>query len=555
MTKFVCGAQNIYIHYLCNYIIQFYKGNDSTRVMSVSIPTGWGKTRIAVQSLLRATKKKSLSIILYPQRREHIDEIWQRENDWKQKINSNFCFIPKWQPIDEDGNGKSFIFKRKYFDDFEKDESVKDEKSIKCHLNKRFFSVLARKQSKKQNKKKKSVLKKMEEAYKKNILKCKDIFVIIDEWHSRDYLKKFEDYCKEYCREKGYPQNLDFPEKSVVAEQFWRKEILKGYGKKKKIKIFILLLSATPIASTNRMDSLYEKSDEKKINLQNSSDINAFKLLTDVGNQDREENPYKMYMVYPGILEIKSDFLAEKRDREKETECVCTMQRKNLSLWQKDYLEILNDIEFSKPKKQSLGVAIYRREQSEIIKKGKMKFKCFIKFLKKHEKQKFLIFCIYREDVAEKLRERMIEEFGDDAVAYLNLDKRDPSLEEFNKEGSSLMYLIATDCDSQGIDLQKSGAWLIHYELPWNPIRVIQRFGRVWRLSKPGTDKEEEELTCPVAFYLPSTYSSEEEKINRLKRRWNVLKKQLPKKTCKCLPPVDFDIALGIRLTPNPSKE
>lgn len=42
--------------------------------------------------------------------------------------------------------------------------------------------------------------------------------------------------------------------------------------------------------------------------------------------------------------------------------------------------------------------------------------------------------------------------------------------------------LIATDCISEGQNLQDSDA-LINYDIHWNPVRIIQRFGRVDRLG------------------------------------------------------------------------
>lgn len=49
--------------------------------------------------------------------------------------------------------------------------------------------------------------------------------------------------------------------------------------------------------------------------------------------------------------------------------------------------------------------------------------------------------------------------------------------------------LIATDCISEGIDLQYMAAQIIHYELPWNPNRLEQRNGRIDRygqIRRPG---------------------------------------------------------------------
>jgi chaperonin cofactor prefoldin len=47
-----------------------------------------------------------------------------------------------------------------------------------------------------------------------------------------------------------------------------------------------------------------------------------------------------------------------------------------------------------------------------------------------------------------------------------------------------LELLIATDCISEGQNLQDCD-WLINYDIHWNPVRIIQRFGRIDRLGSP----------------------------------------------------------------------
>ena len=47
-----------------------------------------------------------------------------------------------------------------------------------------------------------------------------------------------------------------------------------------------------------------------------------------------------------------------------------------------------------------------------------------------------------------------------------------------------LDLLIATDCISEGQNLQDCD-WLINYDIHWNPVRIIQRFGRIDRIGSP----------------------------------------------------------------------
>jgi superfamily II DNA or RNA helicase len=45
--------------------------------------------------------------------------------------------------------------------------------------------------------------------------------------------------------------------------------------------------------------------------------------------------------------------------------------------------------------------------------------------------------------------------------------------------------LVATDCISEGVNLQHMANQVIHYELPWNPNRLEQRNGRIDRYGQP----------------------------------------------------------------------
>ncbi len=47
---------------------------------------------------------------------------------------------------------------------------------------------------------------------------------------------------------------------------------------------------------------------------------------------------------------------------------------------------------------------------------------------------------------------------------------------------TELDLLIATDCISEGQNLQDCDT-LINYDIHWNPVRIIQRFGRIDRLG------------------------------------------------------------------------
>ncbi len=52
------------------------------------------------------------------------------------------------------------------------------------------------------------------------------------------------------------------------------------------------------------------------------------------------------------------------------------------------------------------------------------------------------------------------------------------------QETGEIDILIATDCISEGQNLQDCD-YLINYDIHWNPVRIIQRFGRIDRIGSP----------------------------------------------------------------------
>lgn len=54
------------------------------------------------------------------------------------------------------------------------------------------------------------------------------------------------------------------------------------------------------------------------------------------------------------------------------------------------------------------------------------------------------------------------------------------------EEKGEIDILIGTDCISEGQNLQDCD-YLINYDIHWNPVRIIQRFGRVDRIGSPNS--------------------------------------------------------------------
>lgn len=53
------------------------------------------------------------------------------------------------------------------------------------------------------------------------------------------------------------------------------------------------------------------------------------------------------------------------------------------------------------------------------------------------------------------------------------------TLESTRQRGAEINLLIATDCISEKQNLQDCN-FLINHDIHWNPVRIIQRFGRIY---------------------------------------------------------------------------
>lgn len=101
-----------------------------------------------------------------------------------------------------------------------------------------------------------------------------------------------------------------------------------------------------------------------------------------------------------------------------------------------------------------------------------------------------IIWCRYiatAEYVAATLQSSLVGEFQDLRVVpitgALADDERRILVEDLGH--SPQRILVATDCLSEGINLQEYFSAAVHYDLPWNPNRLEQREGRVDRFGQP----------------------------------------------------------------------
>jgi len=99
---------------------------------------------------------------------------------------------------------------------------------------------------------------------------------------------------------------------------------------------------------------------------------------------------------------------------------------------------------------------------------------------------KMIIFTRYK-DTLDYLTVNLKNEFDDTEILGIYGDMKPAQRKEvfLEFEEAEKAILVATDCISEGMNLQYLCSQIIHYELPWNPNRLEQRNGRVDRYGQP----------------------------------------------------------------------
>lgn len=104
-------------------------------------------------------------------------------------------------------------------------------------------------------------------------------------------------------------------------------------------------------------------------------------------------------------------------------------------------------------------------------------------------REKLIIFTEYT-DTLEYLEARLTDHLGSHSRLRtirggMNRDQRRQVEADF-KQNDDVSVLIATDAAGEGINLQVAHL-MINYDLPWNPNRIEQRFGRIHRIGQRHT--------------------------------------------------------------------
>ena len=102
----------------------------------------------------------------------------------------------------------------------------------------------------------------------------------------------------------------------------------------------------------------------------------------------------------------------------------------------------------------------------------------------KGEKEKVLIFTEYRK-TQDHLVEELEKTLGKGRVVIngdMKFDQRKTSVNRF-RDDDNVRFMVSTESGGEGINLQFCHV-LVNYDLPWNPMRIEQRVGRIYRFGQ-----------------------------------------------------------------------
>lgn len=121
---------------------------------------------------------------------------------------------------------------------------------------------------------------------------------------------------------------------------------------------------------------------------------------------------------------------------------------------------------------------------AERAREGETKLRALVRLLRR-VREPAIVFTEYRDTLA--MLERSLGSVRRISLLHggLSVAERACAVDAFNIGASDL--LLATDAGSEGLNLQSRCRFVVNLELPWNPIRLEQRIGRVDRLGQSRT--------------------------------------------------------------------
>ena len=146
--------------------------------------------------------------------------------------------------------------------------------------------------------------------------------------------------------------------------------------------------------------------------------------------------------------------------------------------WQEDFSDFNDVTNISE-------IVSYLNVDVDALRENDSKYSKMLKSIRERQKEfpnaKLIIFSFYRGTISY-LQERLEE----DGIKVLSMmgggNNKNEIIEKF-KDDESITILLSTEVGAEGLDLQFCDTE-INYDLPWNPMRLEQRIGRIDRIGQ-----------------------------------------------------------------------
>jgi len=152
-----------------------------------------------------------------------------------------------------------------------------------------------------------------------------------------------------------------------------------------------------------------------------------------------------------------------------------------------NHLTILSDLEEDTRKinEQVKKLEKFLDPNSNILFTDDKKLEQLLFLIKRNRRKKILVFMEYKDSL-KAIREFLKDKIDPKIIRFIDSDTKNKNaiIEKFNDPNDNLRILVTTDTLSEGYNI--SGADIVvNFDIPYNPVRLIQRIGRATRLDNP----------------------------------------------------------------------
>ncbi len=260
---------------------------------------------------------------------------------------------------------------------------------------------------------------------------------------------------------------------NYVREEFNRADALEGEGRKGTVGFALTILQRRLASSPEaiykslirRRERLERRLREEELLKRGSqSRINGQDVLTPMTEEEIEELDD---MTDSEVEQVEDKFV----DQATAARTISELQAE---------IETLKRLEGLALKVRNSGTDKKWEELSKILQDNPEMFD------ENRSRRKLIVFTEHR-DTLSYLENRIKALVGrDEAVVTIHggmgREERKKK-EELFKQDKSVQILVATDAAGEGINLQRAHL-MVNYDLPWNPNRIEQRFGRIHRIGQ-----------------------------------------------------------------------